>query len=357
MRSALSHMVVWVSVAARCGAVPAADTLSLTAPTPVGYWKLDGNAQDSSGNAFHGTVTGNVTYGTGAFGAGSLAGQFSGNVLSNQTYITMPSNATLNDLTEQSYTFSAWANPASIPVAEGSPSFNTDQGSIFVKQGFHNGLRILPSARFLGSRWNNNVSESSVTSVGTYSPGNWHHLAWVADLTVGPNGQGRLYVDGALQGTANFPAGPMDHAGNPFRIGIANTGGSFIWPFHGSVDDAILFAQPLSEAVISSMAFLGANAGADYTDVTTLLDFEANGNEGDTLDLDGRTWRIAPLSEPGFAGLGLGQGAVIGSDLFLNLGSFGLTTGLPPLAPEPASLVLFAVGLAVAAGAMWRRRR
>jgi len=70
--------------------------------TNLAYYKLNNNANDSSGNSYNGT-TSNVTYAAGKF---DDAAAFNGS----SSYITLPTNF-LNSSTQ---TISAWVNPSSV---------------------------------------------------------------------------------------------------------------------------------------------------------------------------------------------------------------------------------------------------
>ena len=70
----------------------------------VAFYPFDGNANDVSGNAIHGTATG-VTLTTDRFGRSNAAYQFSGNN-SPLSYVRITNAATLQFPSD--FTFSAW---------------------------------------------------------------------------------------------------------------------------------------------------------------------------------------------------------------------------------------------------------
>jgi hypothetical protein len=91
------------------------------------------------------------------------------------------------------------------------------------------------------ARWEfDGVSAGSTYQVGNkiINDGNWHHIAIVYD-----GSKGYLYVDGVLDVSGNYAAGPLEHASTE-RFTVGMRGGGYY--FNGSIDEVRIYNRALS---------------------------------------------------------------------------------------------------------------
>jgi hypothetical protein len=197
----------------------------------VGYWKLDGNLDDSADSA-NGTFTG----GTPGYGAGMVnqALVFDGT----DDYLELPSQT--NPTT---YTIAVWVKPARTDatniIARTSSSGPTTHWS--------HQLRINSSGVFEHYTWDG--SARIVTGTTAIEADTWYFVVSIATN----NGDVRLYVNGQEEGTATTVA-TLWGDGDRYHVG-SNSGNAMGW-LEGMVDDIRVYDHILSEVEI-----LGAMAG------------------------------------------------------------------------------------------------
>jgi prepilin-type N-terminal cleavage/methylation domain-containing protein len=203
----------------------------------VGWWPLNGQAEDSSGNGFHGTVTG-ASLTTGQGGRVNGAYSFDGS----ENYIL----GTPGLVGNKEITMNAWAF-----VVTG-----TTKGTIFhvgAGNGYSIGLGTSLSSTngtvtglFPGIRW---------LDTSTVAPAGWRMLTLVLDTASVPS----MYLDGVLVG--RYVGAVPSTATNGFSIG-RNTGdeGSpvTIRRFNSSIDDVRLFSRALSVTELQALYAAGA---------------------------------------------------------------------------------------------------
>lgn len=79
-------------------------------------------------------------------------------------------------------------------------------------------------------------------------PGHWMHVAVTVD-----RGQGRLYVNGKLEGEGPLPTS-VPNTDAPLTIGAVDNGGQLMQAFLGAIDEVALFHGLLEPATIQRMA-------------------------------------------------------------------------------------------------------
>jgi hypothetical protein len=213
---------------------------------PLAQWSLDGNAED---DAFlgdrDGVVQGGVTYVPGAVGQ---AGRFDGTT----GYITPPNTVR----TDASFAVSAWVKLDSAGFARAAVS---QSGTNF--PGF--AIWYRPED---GGRWGFGMPRSDASYQGTdmalsaqpAQVGVWTHLAGVYDAG---DRSLRLYVDGALAGTAQRTVADWVVDG---RVQIGRT----MWNGSAGVDHwaGLLDEVKIYDRVVSAQE-IGAAVGADEVQV------------------------------------------------------------------------------------------
>ncbi|HEV3025924.1 MAG TPA: protein kinase, partial [Planctomycetota bacterium] len=215
----------------------------LSDPALVGYWPLDeGSGQaaaDASGKGHTATLAG-TEWVPGKFGSGL---RFDGA----QSMMELPSSADLDRLQEGDYTLAAWFKPEAIPAAGQEPY------AVIVKAGRHTGLVFDAEGRFYMGHW---VAENGGTYLHNatfrgFDANVFHHVAAVVDWT---HGATRVYVDGALEKTGEWPRpkpAAFGYGNTPWRVGCATSGASqYRFPAKAVIDEVRLYARALSDAEV-----------------------------------------------------------------------------------------------------------
>lgn len=214
-------------------ALAAADVAKLFRPGnyPAAIYKLEGNAQDASGNGNHGAVAGGIAYTTGKVDA--QAGQFNGTGNS----VLIPSSL-VNDFsiaywikTTATGAAGQWWSGLGIVDGEVSGAVND----------FGTSLLGNKAAFGVGN------ADTTISSTTAINDGAWHH---VTATRTGTTGAMNLYVDGALQATATGPAGPRT-APPALRIGGMQAGYGY---FPGSLDDVRLYPYAMTPGQALALA-------------------------------------------------------------------------------------------------------
>ncbi|MEZ5362196.1 MAG: LamG domain-containing protein [Bryobacterales bacterium] len=85
-----------------------------------------------------------------------------------------------------------------------------------------------------------------LVSAARLAPGRWHHIAATLDRT---NGQGRIYVDGALDGSATFPGIAADDAAS---LVFAKASWANGYRLHAVLDEAVILPWIWSAADVAA---------------------------------------------------------------------------------------------------------
>ncbi len=217
----------------------------------VGYWPLDGDGADISGNGLDGTVNGNVTPVEDRFGNPNSALQFPG---------TADSHVAIQDTEELqitgAMTLAAWVT--------------VDPGM----QGNNNG-RIVAKQAGGGSRsWSLNTENADLPASFHIAPdGNnvlaldgsslptdeWVHIAGVYR----PGDALEVYINGKLDSsiTSAVPDEQFSSNGQPVLIGARNACDNCGWL--GSIDDVVIYNRDLSESEIPGLMSNGPFAAVE----------------------------------------------------------------------------------------------
>jgi hypothetical protein len=207
------------------------DTVANTA-YPVAntaYYKLDGNANDSSGNGYNGTAS-NITYAAGRFGnAAVFNGSSSG--------ITIPSIKSQLQ-SGASFTISCWVNVSSSQSGE-AMIINTAASS--GTQGVNIGIRASTGLVYFQIKGNNNLNASGTTNlVGA----GWKNivLTHTTSSTI-------LYVNGTQE--ASIGANTIGTIPNDLTLGKwANLS---LYYLNGSIDQVRIFNSAISAGNVTSL--------------------------------------------------------------------------------------------------------
>ena len=212
------------------------------------WYRLEGNADDASGNGNHGTVFG-AAFVPGKLGA--LAAQFNGA----NSYIQIPRSIS------NSFTLSFWLKTAD---TGGGPQWWAGKGLVDGEvpgtvDDFGTSLVGGSVALGIGN------PDTTITTTNAVNDGRWHHLAATRDVT---SGQMLIYVDGTLQASGY---GPVGTKGSPpaLRLGSiqAGYGGDFL---NGALDDVQLFNRVFAASEIPALMNHSPAFTTSATNVTIL---------------------------------------------------------------------------------------
>ena len=148
-------------------------------PNLVAWYRMEGNALDSSGAGLHGTPVGSPTVVPGRIGRGYALNGTSQRI--NITGVTHAGN---------SHTFACWINSA-----QTAPGYLAD---------FASGRLIFAyNINIAGTTGRIGYYDASWRDIGESPRGAWRHVAFVLDAAAGI---GRVYVDGVLLGSDTYTA-------------------------------------------------------------------------------------------------------------------------------------------------------
>ena len=207
-------------------------------------YSFSGNVNDSSGNNQHGTVTG-ATLTTDRFGNTNAAYNFNGT----NAYIEIPTNGLINN----SYTYSMWVNPSSIPGA----GLYTYPFAIGNPGGGQNvALTNNQMQGWSGGAYNNSTPTLSLVAVGVLPNVNeWAHVVYLRD-----NSSIVLYVNGVLNTNLSTYSGYNSNTGTTTPnygsspkalIGCRDYLSQFF--FDGKIDDLRIYNRALNQTEINDL--------------------------------------------------------------------------------------------------------
>ncbi|MHC4322726.1 MAG: LamG domain-containing protein, partial [Planctomycetota bacterium] len=191
----------------------------------VGWWKFDGDTQDSSGLDNHGTAGGNPTYVTGIVGSQAL--DFDGD-----DYVAM--DGVVDDIPSDDITMAAWINTTASGEGDWF-SMNPAGGNQFL-------LCILDGdIRFWEGGW-------QPAAGVTVNDGTWHHIVATRE-----NMNVRIYVNGAYQSAGSYTSAVSFGPGDRWSIGQEWDGETPSDFYTGSVDDVQLYNRALSAEQVQNL--------------------------------------------------------------------------------------------------------
>jgi alpha-tubulin suppressor-like RCC1 family protein len=205
----------------------------------IGHWSLDGNAQDTSGNGNHGTISG-ATVTAGRFGQ---AYQFNGTA-----------GISVGDLNFSSgqFTVSAWVRTTFMTGYDDYRMFlskiNTSTGTgpfeLFLLDGHHptqlNGAAL--------AVWQNGTGVATpYTSQPNCRDGNWHMITASYE-----SGLQKFYVDGVLYDTQNY-SGPLPVTTSSVVIGGVNGFGPYHHAWVGDIDEVVIYNRSFADVEVQQL--------------------------------------------------------------------------------------------------------
>lgn len=221
----------------------------------VAWYPFNGNANDSSGNALNGSVSG-ATLTTDRFGVANKAYSFNGT----SDYIEIPYSSLFDNAT---FTISFWVKT---PLSTGGGGPNVNQGILTRVATGGPSLSVGSSTPWLIFEIGGSVTYAASGIAGGAASGGssgqtlydistdtWHHIAFTISTTVCS-----VYVDGTFI-TSNTYTVPVSYSSTVIRIGKSlNT----YWrAFQGKVDDIAFYNRVLSSAEVTQLYTGGVSAG------------------------------------------------------------------------------------------------
>jgi gliding motility-associated-like protein len=195
----------------------------------VAHYKLDGNANDASGNNNHGTPQGGVTWVNDRFGNCNEAASFDGI----DDWITIPDNALMRPNT---ITVSAWVKRGSLVNDQIQSIFYKQPYEVYALNATSFWIKQNSGCLFLdGTGWQN------LSTVGVQQLNQWYFITGIFD------GRSlKFYQNNTLiSENTNLPNSVIDNcAGGDFRIGRWHDASSEF--FKGDLDDIRIYNRALT---------------------------------------------------------------------------------------------------------------
>jgi hypothetical protein len=249
----------------------------------VGYYPLDNNRLDYSGNANNGTAAGGTGFTTDRLGNLNSAASFGGT--GNPGKITIPHTSSLVFTSGATFAFWARVNSAIGTFGNGSVGSGGSQ-CLFAKAGdAGGGFWQLSSfaSNTLNNQIGNNASPTLSGALSPYALNEWFHYV----VTMDANGH-NIYVNGVLQSSNSDPANLAALTNRNLVLGRFN---SNWYPLNGAIDEFRVYNRVITndeiqalmedELVTIDLTLSGATtfcAGDEVTvDYTSTGDF-ASGN-------------------------------------------------------------------------------
>lgn len=215
-----------------------------TTPTGiVGWWKLNGNANDSSGNGYTGTISG-ATAATGQGGQNNTAYSFNGTSNYINSQITIPGG-------DYQHTISLWVYPTSLTGA----AARVDPLSIGAAAGNTYSAIDLTTTSVAWYFYNNDISMPNPLPLNQ-----WSFLTFTYKGGGGTIANKTVYINGTVYAmTASGGAyGQLLNLPASSPIGIGYDRGRNTAFFPGIIDDVRIYNRPLTSLEVSNLYAEGA---------------------------------------------------------------------------------------------------
>ncbi|MFJ9908421.1 LamG-like jellyroll fold domain-containing protein [Streptomyces sp. NPDC101152] len=208
-------------------------------PAAAAHWSFDEgsgtSATDSSGNAHTATLQDAAGWGTGKVGAHSLSLTAGGNATASGPALD----------TSKAFSVAAWVNLSQLGGYQTAVSIDGK-----VVSAFYLGLRD-DTGTFAFARLASDATQGAAVAAAASAPatGTWTHLVGVSDPAAGVT---RLYVNGVLEGQADYTAGWAGTGDT--AVGRALYGGGHVDQWHGLIDDVWMFPTALTSDQVATLA-------------------------------------------------------------------------------------------------------
>jgi hypothetical protein len=211
----------------------------------IGLWRFDGNTNDTSGKANHGSLMNGASLSSDV--PSVLAGGQSLSLAGGNQHVLVPHNSSL-DITS-SITISAWVKPVGNVGWDGVLAKNPSDGSVNNHAGNYE-LRIENGNRrphFLYQRGGMNDTAFALAPTAVVAEGTWSHLA----ITAQAGGMVNFYLNGTFAEALPVEATFGVPNTNPLYIGSR---ADLFTTFNGFIDDVAVFDEVLTAGQIQQLA-------------------------------------------------------------------------------------------------------
>jgi len=226
------HLIYVLLLALVLGLMPT-NPVHAADPNLMGYWKLDGNAEDASGNGRHGTAVGGPQYVQGMF---NQALEFDGT----DDYVNIDGYKGING--GDPWSIAAWFKTTSEGERRDIICWGTTGGGNRVDIRLHHNT---PDIRATSGSGN-------VTTMRLVNDGEWHHLVVTAHADTVSQPDVIIYLDGVDDtegGTDPDPWTPTE--GVDVGIGVRATHNDRFW--QGSLDEVVMYDKVLTQEEVLSI--------------------------------------------------------------------------------------------------------
>ncbi len=219
----------------------------------VGHWTFDevsGNALDSSGNSYDGTIVSTVTQGQ----TGQIGGAY---LFSGAGWVNFGVDTITNQITNFPITISYWINSTSTSGTECAVWMGKNgESNRYLQTGMKYGNA---NAAYRNDDFDNSVAWVDGGTTATEGDGQWHHIVAVYPSTT----ERHVYVDGVLAASKTFTQAYYTGT-NQMAVGNNNRRSTMTDPFDGLIDDVQLYDEVLDDRDI--LAIYAAGRGDIATD-------------------------------------------------------------------------------------------
>ncbi|MCL5239012.1 MAG: LamG domain-containing protein [Candidatus Marsarchaeota archaeon] len=220
--------------------------LPVTGAGLVGWWPLNGNANDYSGSGNNGTAT-NVIYSTQRALAPAVQTSLGGSGISlNGQNGGIATTANINLPSTLSETVSMWVNPASYSPSTSPAASNPSVGSDLFQEGY-SGTANMYMINYTGRLGMDIWGCGTPRSTEPVPIGSWSYVTYVYSAS---SDTISYYINGNPSGTVT-PCG-YHSTNNPVVLGL-NTLGSSDNDFNGSISDAMLYNVALTPEQVKAL--------------------------------------------------------------------------------------------------------
>lgn len=193
----------------------------------VGYWQLDGDTKDKSGNKNDGKWVGKESYSNGVFGQ---CGNFDGS-----NYVIIAHSSSIN-VGKNAFSYGAWVN--SKGNTKNQHFLNKRDGG----QGTFWDMYLSDTCKNINAE----IASASYDNPQITMPlSEWHHIVFTRENT----GLSTIYVDGK-------PINPKKITGdssNTHSFAIGNLQGDITQGFKGLIDEVIIYNRTLSSDEVKGL--------------------------------------------------------------------------------------------------------
>ncbi|MDZ7897012.1 MAG: gliding motility-associated C-terminal domain-containing protein [Arcicella sp.] len=207
----------------------------------VACYPFNANAKDETGNGNNGTVNGAILTND-RFGKANSAYSFNGS-----SHIEL---AKQNGFFNKEFSYSAWVELPITPISNAYTIFSVTGGSQMLYIGQSAVTNNQPAWAVIYYSDENLPLTPHPSYTGGITLGGWHHFVSTQSRT-----QIKLYLDGVLVRTSNFPS-IVTASYSPTQrsaIGARDISNSFGQFFQGKIDDIHIYNRPLNAAEVKAL--------------------------------------------------------------------------------------------------------